>query len=224
MQRRKKHNFKNRKAEKKVEKKVVNKVNSSTYLYKFGKNDFKLTVLKEEVPRLIDLPGTVFHSHCESCLKDFDAEVTNCSFCQKPLVKINLRRCQKCGAKNDLLKQSCWVCNTTFPSSGIITRNEIQTVLILEMNGEIYKSTNQLLSPSIKKLFEDLISSNFSKEAFQSWINRSGFEIEYRKEVNRSSAWHSHWEFTWQNMVHLALVVVLPLVIILLLISAFWMF
>ena len=151
--------------------KVKDGKNSSVYTYKFGNKTVKLTVQKVEVPAKQDPSKSVFYYSCLSCKNDFDGDMQVCPGCGKPVTRINLRKCPQCGAKNNPARARCLMCNASFPKLEVAATGGIETVMRLDAGGMIYKSTDQSLTPRMKKLFEDLASSGFSKASLEPWVN-----------------------------------------------------
>ncbi|TRZ95583.1 hypothetical protein D4R78_02870 [bacterium] len=198
-----------------------NKHNPSVYHYKLGNRKIKLTVQKQEEYKKANLTSVVFYYSCVFCKKDFDQEAQACPDCGRPLAKINLRKCQQCGAKNLPARESCWVCNGAFPKLEVDTTKEIQTVLVLEADGRVYKSTDESLSQDIKKLFSDLVSSKFSKEALETWAKRRGLKDEYKKESIKEELGYLKQQHQQQDIIYI-LIVIGVIVAIILLIRVFW--
>jgi len=211
--------FKKKNTKKKTQEQ--NKNNPSVYHYKLGNRKIKLTVQKQEEYKKVNLTSAVFYYSCVFCKKDFDQEAQVCPSCGKPLAKVNLRKCQQCGAKNSPVRESCWVCNCAFPKLEVDTTKEIVTVLILEADGRVYKSTDESLSPDIKKLFSDLVSSKFSKEAMEDWAKRSGLKDEYKKESIKEELGYLKRQHQQQDTIYI-LVVIGVILGIAFLIYVFW--
>jgi hypothetical protein len=197
------------------------KNNPSVYHYKLGNRKIKLTVQKQEECKEVSLTSAVFYYSCVFCKKDFDQETQVCPDCTRPLAKINLRKCQQCGAKNPPAKESCWVCNAAFPKLEVATTKEMKTVLVLEADGMVYKSTDESLSPDLKKLFSDLLSSKFSKQALEAWAKRTGLKDAYKKESIKEELGYLKQQHQQQDIVFL-LIVIGAIVAIILLIRVFW--
>jgi hypothetical protein len=153
-----------------------------TYSYKCGKKNIKLTVEKVEVLKESDLADSIFYYSCVFCNKNFDSQVQICPGCNRPLVKVNLKKCPQCGAKNNALKQACWVCGAPFPKLELEAEKEAQLLLTLNVDGIFYRNTDKTLGLGLKKLFADLISANFSKEPLETWVKIQEVEIENKKE------------------------------------------
>ena len=114
-----------------------------------------------------------------------NTRIPNCPDCNRPLVKINLKKCPQCGAKNNPLKPSCWICNAPFPALEISLEKESRLLLTLNIDGNFYRNTDKVLGLGMKKLFEDLIAAGFSKEPLESWAKIHESDIEYKKESIR---------------------------------------
>ncbi|MDD5130853.1 MAG: hypothetical protein PHS66_07415, partial [Candidatus Omnitrophica bacterium] len=160
--------------EKNKNRKVIKENNLKVYSYKCGQKNIKLTVQKVELPKNPEALNSIFYYNCTFCSKDFDfsagsrefssaninfeqasnptvnvvrdnLQVQNCPDCNRPLVKINLKKCPHCGAKNNPFKPSCWICNTPFPVLEIPTTKETQMLLTLNIDGNFYRNTDKTL-------------------------------------------------------------------------------
>jgi hypothetical protein len=150
--------------------KTLKNKEADTYCYSFGNKTAKLRIGKVNILKESDIKEAVFYYRCFDCNKDFDSDLQACPECAKPLAKINLKKCPKCSAKNDPARGACWVCNVPLPMPQIKPDREITDVLVLEMNGKVYRSTDKFLSDDIKRLFAGLAANGFDKKAFESWV------------------------------------------------------
>ena len=102
---RKKHLLKIAIARKKNKEKNKNKKdknkNVSIYSYKCGQKNIRLTVERVEVVKKSELLDSAFYYSCVFCNKDFDSQIQTCPGCNRPLVKVNLKKCPQCGGKNN---------------------------------------------------------------------------------------------------------------------------
>ncbi|MCX5694785.1 MAG: hypothetical protein NT014_06700 [Candidatus Omnitrophica bacterium] len=144
-----------------------------------------------------------------------------CPDCGHPLVKINLKKCLHCGAKNNPLKQSCWVCSTPFPIIEVPTEREARLVLTLNIDGNFYRNTDKTLGLGMKRLFEDLILSGFSKEPLEAWMKIHESDIDYNKETLRQECKTLAQESTRKSIIY-AGIFILMIIIGLLIIRVFW--
>jgi len=194
---------------------------ANVYSYKCGNRNIKLTVQKTEVIKPSELLSQVFYYQCVFCGKDFDTQTQACPDCQKPLTRVNLKKCPQCGAKNNPLKQNCWICNAAFPKLELATEKETQLFLTLNVDGVFYRNTDPSLSLSLKKLFEDLITAGFSKEPLEAWVKAQEGALEYKKESLREECKILAQESKQSNLVYIILAV-LSIGIIFLLFKVFW--
>jgi hypothetical protein len=161
--------------------------NVTVYSYKCGQKNIKLTVEKEEVlkPPPEDSSGVYYYA-CSFCSKDFDAQIQTCPDCHQPLVRVNLKKCPQCSAKNTPLRQSCWVCNAPFPQLQTPpSEKDTRLLLTLNVDGNIYRNTDRYLGLGLRKLFEDLIAAGFSREPLEAWAKLYEGQVESKKELIR---------------------------------------
>jgi len=222
MKKGKKHRFQIAKSKKKVVQKIKNKNNNiSNYSYKIGNKSIKLTVERVEVVTKSDLTDSIFYYTCVFCKKDFDANLQVCPDCSQLLVKVNLKKCPLCGAKNNPAKQTCWVCNGPFPKVEEKVEIESQVLLTLNVNGNFYRNTDKVLGLGMRKLFDDLIAANFSKEPLEAWVKIHEGEVEFKKEFAREECKYLAKESKRRNIVYL-IGIILPVIICLMLFFVFW--
>jgi len=195
--------------------------NVSIYSYKCGQKNIKLTVERVSVLKKSDRLDSIFYYSCIFCDKDFDSNIQTCPECSRDLVKVNLKKCQLCGAKNNPAKESCWVCNGPFPKLEEKVDKEAQLLLTLNINNNLYRNTDKILSLGMRKLFEDLISAGFSKEPLEAWVKIHEGEIEYKKESLREECKHLAGESKRSNLMYI-ITLILPIIICLMLVVVFW--
>ncbi len=220
MKKRKKIRLKFAKAKKKDVEKNKNK-NISNYNYKIGNKNIKLTVERVEVLKKSDLTDSIFYYSCAFCNKDFDPDVQTCPDCGRPLAKVNLKKCQLCGAKNNPAKQNCWVCNGAFPKLEERIEKESQILLTLNINNYFYRNTDKVLELGMRRLFEDLISTNFSKEPLEAWAKLHEGEVEFRKEFAREECRNLANESKHRSLIYI-IAILMPVIICLMLFVVFW--
>jgi hypothetical protein len=202
-----KHEFKNK--------------NLSVYSYKCGHKNIKLTVQKIESFRAPAALDSIFYYNCIFCGKDFDQTIQTCPDCNQPLVKIRLKKCPQCGAKNSPLKQKCWVCNALFPVLNLDPEKETQLLLTLNVDGSTYRNTDQSLGLGMRKLFEDLIASGFSKEPLDAWLKIHEDDIAFKKDLLKEECKYLAQE-SRRKLVIYAGIFILAVIISLLFVKMFW--
>jgi len=198
----------------------------SVYSYKCGNKDIRLTVQKKEVPKNSKTLNSVYYYNCTFCSKDFDTcgdiQIPPfCPDCNQPLVKINLRKCPQCGAKNNPLKETCWICNAPFAKAELGIEKETQLLLTLNIDGVFYRNTDKPQGLGLKKLFEDLITTGFSKDPLESWIRAQENNLEDRKESLREECRFLAQESKRKSLTYIA-AGMLIITILLLLARMFW--
>lgn len=214
--------FKTANARKKNKEKNKDKdKNLSIYSYKCGHKNIKLTVQKVEVLKNSEALNSIFYYNCTFCSKDFDSQVQICPDCNQPLVKINLKKCPQCGAKNNPLKQTCWVCNVPFPKLELQPEKETRLLLTLNVDGAFYRNTDKSLGLGMKELFEDLISTGFNKEPLEAWAKVHEGDIEYKKDFFRQECKHLVQESKRKSFLYIT-IAILVIVISFLIIMVFW--
>lgn len=194
----------------------------SVYHYKIGRNNIKLTVEKIQVLNKSDLVDAIFYYSCSFCKKDFAADVTVCPDCQHELVRVNLKKCPKCGAKNNPALAACWVCSQAFPKVEQKLETQEELLLTLAINNHIYRKTDQGLSSGIKKLFVDLIAANFSQEPLEAWIKIYEQGIENKKEILTEEYRYLVEGHKKRSLLHIVEIIV-AIAICLLIIVVFWL-
>lgn len=194
--------------------------NLSIYSYKCGHKNIRLTVERVEMFKKSDLLDSIFYYSCVFCKKDFDSNIQTCPECGRNLVKVNLKKCPQCAAKNNPLKQTCWVCNAPFSKIELESEKETQLLLTLNVDGTFYRNTDKILGLGMKKLFEDLISSGFNKEPLEAWAKIHEEEIEYKKESLRGECKYLMREFKHKNLMYI-IEFILLIIICLMLVAVF---
>jgi hypothetical protein len=192
-----------------------------TYTYRCGHKNIKLTVEKIEVLKSPENSAPGFYYNCIFCGKDFEPPIRTCPDCNQPLVRINIKKCPQCGAKNNSLKETCWVCAAPFPKLELQPEQETRLLLTLNIEGVYYRNTDQSLAPGVKKLFEDLISSNFNKKPLEAWVRAHEDNVEYKKETFREECKYLLRKSKYKSLVYLFMIV-LVIFICFLIVKGFW--
>lgn len=94
-----------------------------------------------------------------------------------------LKKCLACGATSVNDRKNCWVCGKEFiagPQKNISP--DTDNVITLDIDGEIYKSTDKKLPPEIKLLIERIRRQGYNKEMIQEWIKKRNSAAEAEKE------------------------------------------
>ncbi|MFA5199431.1 MAG: zinc ribbon domain-containing protein [Candidatus Omnitrophota bacterium] len=223
MKKRKKIRFKTGSAKNKVKiLKPDKKRDVSNYSYKIGNKVYKLTVEKVDIEKRSDQTDSIFYYSCPFCSKDFDPSIDTCPGCGKPLTRVNLKKCQSCGAKNNPSKLNCWVCSAPFPKIEEIIEKESKVLLTLNISNHFYRNTDKILGLGMRKLFDDLIACNFSKEPLEAWAKLYQGEEEFRKESIREECKNLAKESKRQSLFYNLVMVLVPIFIIVMVFVVFF--
>jgi hypothetical protein len=193
----------------------------SVYSYKCGHKNIKLTVKKVEEFKSSEAFNSIFYYSCPFCNKDFDRQIQICPDCSQSLVKINLKKCPQCGSKNNPFKQTCWVCNASFPVLELKPEKENRWLLTLNVDGVYFRNNDIALNPRMKKLFEDLITVGFSKEPLEAWAKAYEDDVEFKKDLLKEKCKYLAQESKRRSFVYIA-IAILVITISLLIIKVFW--
>ncbi|MDD5120153.1 MAG: zinc ribbon domain-containing protein [Candidatus Omnitrophica bacterium] len=193
----------------------------SNYSYKIGNRIYKLSVERVEVINKTDMTGSIYYYRCAFCNKDFGPDIQTCPGCGRELTKVNLKKCQLCGAKNSPNKQNCWVCNGPFPKLEEKIEKQSQVLLTLNVNNNFYRNTDRVLGLGMRKLFDDLIATNFNKEPLEAWAKLHEGEAEFKKEFAREECRNIVKESKKRSFLYWV-AFILPVIILLMLVAVFW--
>lgn len=204
-----------------IRKKARPKRDITTYNYKIGNRTIKLTVEKIEEEKRSGLTDSIFYQTCVFCNKDFGPQDQNCPECGQPLARVNLKKCEFCGAKNKPARRNCWVCNGNFPGMEESVEKITRTILTLNINNHLFRNTDKILGLGMRKLFDDLIASNFSKEPLEAWLKFYEEEEEFKREMAREQCRRLKDEYRQKSIMY-TLFSLLIVVIFLTLLAVFW--
>ena len=100
------------------------------------------------------------------------------------------RKCPKCDATSAPDRKNCWVCNSALPAGDVIVEDGTSWFMKFEVDGRIYRTTDDNLNASIRQLFEDFVAGNFKQNAFAAWVNRERMRVESARGTASVSASH----------------------------------
>jgi len=207
---------------KKIKKFKNKNQNIKVYTYKCGHNNIRLTVEKVELDKKSGILDSIFFYRCEFCNKDYeDANIQACPQCNRPLTKINLKKCPACGVKNNPAKETCWVCGAPFPKLPERLDKEIQLLLTLKVNENYYRNTDKLLGLGMRKLFDDLVASNFRKETMDAWIKKYETESEFTKQSVKEECKYISRESRNKSLLNVVSFILI-IIVILMIAYVFW--
>ncbi|MGE5197613.1 MAG: hypothetical protein ACM3IL_03805 [Deltaproteobacteria bacterium] len=192
------------------------KAPAQIYHYKIGGKKIKLRVDRSDLPKEADLLPLIFYYSCLYCNKDFDSVTQTCPQCSRPLTKVNLKKCDKCGATNKPGRTTCWVCSAPFTMPEVKTDKETVSVLTLEMHDRVYKSTDKDLKDDIKNLFADLMAKGFDKGVFEDWAKRKEFHSEAAREFLQERKSYSERERKHQYRLGIIAVIIIIVIFLVL--------
>jgi len=149
------------------------------------------TVLTEE-----SAPGEIeYHVLCPMCGAENHFKNSVCVLCKRSL-EIDafsgkrrelalLKKCS-CGAINQKERRNCWICGKDFfLEKQKKPRVDAENVIILNINGKEYKSTDTNLPLDIRALMERIRREGYKKELIDAWIDERNRKLEGRESERR---------------------------------------
>jgi hypothetical protein len=153
-------------------------------------------------------PGKGFYFLCPFCGKQNSSNVEICAFCRHQLKNqyipdysgksALLKKCH-CGAMNLKERKNCWVCGRDFSLWGDEEVKEApENVITLNIDGKIYKSTDQGLPQEILDLMEDIRREGYSDDIVQKWVKERKEDTQIRKTQLESRLTEIRWGLLWR--------------------------
>lgn len=163
---------------------------------------------------------------CPYCGKENGDGAFSCSHCNHALQtrladgyqKIpKLRRCAVCEAANQEGRKCCWFCGKQL--SKIADRdsgNDGGNVIVLNLDGKEYKSTDPDLPPDVQALFGRIRRDGYDKRIVQEWLRERSHQRQHNTEriseqvdALRWELGRRHYQFLIGGIIVLIVVVIL---------------
>lgn len=136
-------------------------------------------------------PGITYFVFCPYCGQENNSASENCVFCKRSLrTKLAesyqgklLKRCL-CGAANVKERNNCWACGREFfLQDGKQPKIDADNTIILNIDGQEYKSTDKDLPFEIRILMEKIRREGYKKELIDEWVKQRKNEAELKKDT-----------------------------------------
>ncbi len=197
--------------------------NLSKRFMKLEINDRKIeVVLEDKVSRQESIPqGKEYYFLCPYCGKQNNSNVEICAYCKRQLKNQyipdysgranQLKKCH-CGAMNLKARKNCWVCGRDFSLWGDEEVKESpENILTLNIDGNIYKSTDTNLPSGIVALMEKIRREGYNEKIIQDWIGDKNEEIDRKIDQSDDRLTQIRWGLFWRI---LGLIVFIAIIII----------
>jgi hypothetical protein len=182
----------------------------STRFTKLEINDKKIEfTIEDKVSKQETVaPGKEYFFFCPYCGGQNSSSLEVCSYCKRQLKNqyisdysgnVNqLKKCV-CGAVNLKERKNCWVCGRDFSLWGDeAVKESPENIITLNIDGTVYKSTDQNLPPGIVALMEKIRREGYSEQLINDWLKEKNDEVELRKEEIRTRMSVFRWEIFWR--------------------------
>ena len=160
--------------------------------------------LEESVPQ-----GKEFYFLCPYCGNENNFNVEVCGYC-KHLLKNQyipdysgkaatiLKKCH-CGAMNLKERKNCWVCGRDFSIWGDEeVKEKPENIIILNIDGKVYKSTDKELPPGIVELMQKIRREGYSENIVQEWMQEKNEDVELQQKKLGSRLSEIRWGLFWR--------------------------
>ena len=132
---------------------------------------------------------------CPYCGMENPSGALNCNFCKRNikadseeegrtkegLVKVKI--CSNCGSKNLLDRKTCWFCSKAlFSGKPGETRINTENVIVLNIDGTQYKSSDQNLPTDIILLMDKIRKEGYKKEIVDQWLKERNQERSEKRQ------------------------------------------
>jgi ribosomal protein S14 len=156
-------------------------------------NDKKIefTITDEVAPEEKAPPAIKYYVLCRHCGQENASDVKICGFCKRPIEsdyiadyqgKTNILKKCICGAVNLKERKNCWVCGRDFSLWGDSEVSERpENIITLNIDGKIYKSSDENLPPGIIALMEKIRREGYSEKIINDWMQEVNEEVDLRQ-------------------------------------------
>ncbi len=148
-----------------------------------------------------------YYVFCPYCGKENLAISKTCTGCKHSLEskladKFNrttslLRKCTVCQAMNTKGREFCWVCGKNLLHDAQLNpETKSDNVIILNLDGAEYRSTDTNLPLDVKELMEQIRHQGYKKELIDAWISNKGGKNDDKLEGLKQQIDRTQTEFT----------------------------
>jgi hypothetical protein len=155
--------------------------------------------------------GINYFTLCPYCGQENTFNEENCAYCKRPLKGKSeyisdytgqehlLKRCI-CGAVNLKERKNCWVCGKDFAETGKqeLTPKKETNVIVVNIDGILYKSTDENLPDDIRQLMVNIRRKGYSEDLINAWISDRNSRIESERRHNEIRLTQVRWELGWR--------------------------
>jgi hypothetical protein len=175
-------------------------------------------VLEDKVDPIETVPqGKEFFFLCPYCGGQNSSNVEICRYCKRQLKNQyipdysgkagQLKKCH-CGALNLKERKNCWVCGRDFSLWGDEEVKESpENVITLNIDGQVYKSTDPDLPEGIVALMEKIRREGYSEEIIHEWVQGRNESIDQAKTRMDSRLTQIRWGLFWRILGLIAFII-----------------
>jgi hypothetical protein len=160
--------------------------------------------------------GKEYFFFCPYCGGQNSSSLDVCSYCKRQLKNqyiadysgnVNqLKKCV-CGAVNLKERKNCWVCGRDFSLWGDdAVKESPENIITLNIDGAVYKSTDQNLPPGIVALMEKIRREGYSEELVNKWVQDKNDEIDLRRNETETRISDLRWDVIWRAIVIISVI------------------
>lgn len=156
-----------------------------------GNNKIEVEITDKVIPEEQAPAEIKYKIVCPYCGMENANDAELCSFCKHELKtelskdyqdKAHLIRvCGNCHAKNLSDRVNCWVCGKNLSSGSVKQIENTGNIISLNVDGRVYKSTDQDLPFEIALLMAKIRNEGYRKEVIDQWLQERNNKIESEK-------------------------------------------
>ncbi len=184
--------------------------NPSKRFMKLEVDDKKIElVIEDKISREEKITdGKKYFFLCPYCGQQNDSNLETCGYCKHRLKNqyipdyngktAQLKKCH-CGALNLKERRNCWVCGRDFSLWGEeAVKESPENIITLNIDGEVYKSTDVDLPSGIVALMEKIRREGYNEEIIQKWVQERNYTIDREQNQVNSRLAGIQWGLFWR--------------------------
>lgn len=159
-----------------------------------GNKRIDIVITDKIVEREASVSGGIqYYVICPYCGAENTSDKDSCDLCRRSLKtelsreyqtkKRLLLKCTACATMNESERRHCWVCGKELSHPGQDLKVDTSNVIVLNMDGKEYKSTDENLPLDIKILIEKIRREGYSKELMDQWLKERHKEAEIKRDA-----------------------------------------
>ena len=173
-----------------------------------GDKKIEISIEDKITPQEKAPPEIRYFIFCPYCGIENTPDSEICTSCQHSLRTLIARQYQKqllkrcvCRAVNQQERKNCWACGRDFSLWGDKdAQADSDNVIVLNIDGTVYRSTDRDLPPGIVILMEKIRREGYKKEIIDEWIQERNLQVEKKQQETQQRLTQIQYGLFWRTV------------------------